>query len=58
MLFFDTRIDWVGDRIVDETAKKNLYARLALGGLALYTAILVVAALDEYLGWGLLAPYF
>lgn len=39
-------------------AKSNLYANLALAGLGIYVAVLVFATLDEFLGWGLLAPYF
>lgn len=39
-------------------AKSKLTANLALAGLALYVAVLAFATLDEFLGWGLLAPYF
>ena len=39
-------------------AKSKLYANLVLAGLGLYVAVLVFATMDEFLGWGLLAPYF
>lgn len=47
----------LGTDDVGET-KSKLYANLALAGLGLYVAVLVFATLDEFLGWGLLAPYF
>ncbi|MBZ0272644.1 hypothetical protein K8I61_11450 [bacterium] len=41
-----------------ESASRSRYADIALAGLVLYAAILLFATLDEYLGWGILSPYF